>query len=1073
LKSWRRTDQLNPFENNNEEIIMKKTCRILASVFCASLLFAVCGTARAATYDKTLSITVTGVPSGVTLTDFPLLVRLSETAITGFSYQDFRGTNGSDLRFETADGTGLAYDIDTWNDQGESLVWVKVPTLAQNDVLTMRYGSDAPDANDPTAVWANYVAVYHGNDLTCATGGDYPASPIKDSGSTVFAPSSNESSHLGAAFYNENTANNTRLKLGTTAKNPLVALESISQFSLSLWVKPTNTDSPSYRLASNKSKYDDAGFEFLAISGSGTQIRGNGSSNAFGWWTDGYQTLKHRAWTHQAFTINGTDAAIFADGIVKTGSVVTPTATGSYGVAIGGYANNATAAAPIVGYVDEIRIYNGVPAADYLQAEYEQVVTSDYVSYGNVQNAATDTPDISGDPVVVRNANGTYTVTATIGGVAGNQYDLAVLFGNTTLWSTTWTATAGADTYALSWTSDGTEAAGTYAASVVATAPSGASARRTSDEIFLVGDIAAAKGADANEEGLVAGSFVLSRPGDATLPLTVAYDVSSATATAGVSYQTPSGTATFAAGESTVSVPITPRNDAALKTDATLTLSVLAGSGLYGGVGNTAALTLLDYAVPAGYNAWVATYDGNASSDANWSLGRAPVATDNILLGAWSSRNLTWDAAATHEVASWTQTADYNGLVTFPITYEGADVDAGFILFTVSGDVSVLGGAWVHPVQGDSSKTSAEPVERYRLNVAVGGDFTVGSGVNVSAQGRGRGFWVYNTNKGWSGRGVYGGYVVMDTNTMYSAEADEAFIPYGSILEPLDTGKGITSQTDSAIDIGHGGGAIHIVVSGDFVNEGRVIANGQTSTGTTGGSGGSIYVRASNILGDGSFEAKASNLTSSGAKAAGSGGRISLVATGSNAATSSTASAAGGRSFGWWQRENLIQEGAAGTVWLQSGADKTLLVRNVVDNWTDGAYHDLGPYVRAYTPIPGDDAAASRDAFAGATLYAASNARIRLLANQRFATLKVRTESNSLAHVDLAGKCLKVKSVVDSSGNDLGIAHGTYTLADALANGWTWFEDSSATLNTEGTAVETAGTGTLVVGAPGFSIIVR
>jgi hypothetical protein len=1051
---------------------MKTPARSLTALAGLALL---ASAASAATYDKTLQITVNGVPENVTLTDFPLLVRLSESAITGFSYQDFRGTNGSDLRFETADGTGLAYDIDTWNDQGESLVWVKVPTLAKGDVLTMRYGSAAPDANDPTAVWANYVGVWHGNDLTCATGGDYPASPIKDSGSTVFAPSSNESSHLGAAFRNENTANNTRLKLGTTAKNPLVALASISQFSLSLWVKPTNTDSPSYRLASNKSSYGDNGFEFLAISGSGTQIRGNGSGNAFGWWPDGYQTLKRRAWTHQAFTINGTDAAIFADGIVKTGSVVAPTATGSYGVAIGGYANNAQSAAPIVGYVDEIRIYNGVPAAAYLQAEYAQVVAAGYVSYGTVQNAATDTPDFSVDPAVVRNANGTYTVTATVSGVAGNQYDLAVLFGNTTLWSTTWTATAGADTYALSWTSAGTEAAGTYAASVVATAPSGASARRTTDDIFLVGDVTAAKGADANEEGLVAGSFVLSRPGDATLPLTVAYDVSSATATAGVSFQAPSGTATFAAGESTVSVPITPLNDAALKADATLTLSVLAGSGLYGGVGNTAALTLFDYAIPSDYNVWVAAYDGNASSDANWSLGRAPVATDNILLGAWSSRNLTWDAAASHTVASWTQTADYNGLVTFPITYENADVDAGFNLFTVSGDVSVLGGAWVHPVQGDSVKTAgaAAPVERYWLNVAVGGDFTVGSGVNISAQGRGRGFW---TGGGFHARGLHAGYVITATNQMHDAVSDPLLVPFGSILEPVATGKGAArgnNGTDAPGSDGHGGGALHIVVGGTFSNAGRVIANGQSATGISGGAGGSVYVRAAAIAGDGPFSANASAPSGSGQQAAGSGGRVSLIATGANAASASTASANGSRAPDYWQRENQpYWEGAAGTVWLQSGTDKTLLVRNVVDSWSNGTYYDLGPYVRAYTPIPGDDAADSRSAFSGATLYAASNARIRLLNALRFATLQVRTETASLAHVDLAGKRLMVDSVVDSHGNVIATS-GTFTLADALAKGWTWFEDSSATLNADGTAVATPGTGALVIGDQATVLLFR
>ena len=1047
---------------------MNTTPRTLRAAIAGLALIA--ATASAATYDKTLEITVGGVPDGVTLTDFPLLVRLSESTISGFSYEDFLGTDGSDLRFETADGTGLAYDIDTWNENGESLVWVKVPTLAKGDTLVMRYGSAAPDANDPTAVWANYVAVYHGNGWTSATGGDYPASPLPATGGYVLSDA--RADHLGSAFYNANTATGTRFKLGTRDKNPLAALTSVSRFAVSAWVKSASA-TPKVRFFSNKVAYGDNGFEFMGISGTGVILRGNGTSPQVGASTALYQLLKNNDWNYVAATINGTSGTMVVNDQSESGTVATPNTAGDQGVAFGGYSADTNRYDPLTGYADEIRIYNGVPAAEYLQAEYAQVVTSGYVAYGTVQNAAQDTPDISAGPAVARNQDGTYTVTATIGGVAGNAYGLAVVFGNTTLWSTTWTAAAGAEEYALSFTTDGTEAAGTYAATVVATAPSGASARRTSDEIFLVGDIAAAKGADANEEGLVAGSFVLSRPGDATLPLTVAYAVSSDTATAGVSYQTPSGTATFAAGESTVSIPLVPLNDAALKADATLTLSVLAGSGLYGGVGNSAVLTLVDYAIPAGYNAWIATYDGNASSDANWSLGRAPVAGDRILLGAWSSRNLTWDAAATHEVAFWTQTADYNGLVTFPITYEDADVDAGFNLFTVSGDVSVLGGAWVHPVQGDSSKTSAEPVERYRLNVAVGGDFTVGTGVNISAQGRGRGFW---TGGGFHARGIHAGYVITATNQMHDVVSDPLLVPFGSILEPVATGKGAArgdNGTDAPVTDGHGGGALHIVVGGTFSNAGRVIANGQSGSQVAGGAGGSIYVCAAAIAGAGTFEANASAPSGSGQHAASSGGRVSLVATGANAASASTASATGSRAPDFWQRQNQpYWEGAAGTVWLQSGTDKTLLVRNVVDSWSQGNYYDLGPYVRAYTPIPADDAAASRAAFADATLYAASNARIRLLSSLRFATLEVRTETASLAHIDLAGRKLAVDSVIDSHGNEL-VSGGTYTLAEALANGWTWFEDSSATLNEDGTAVATAGSGALVVGDQSTLVLFR
>ena len=81
----------------------------------------------------------------------------------------------------------------------------------------------------------------------------------------------------------------------------------------------------------------------------------------------------------------------------------------------------------------------------------------------------------------------------------------------------------------------------------------------------------------------------------------------------------------------------------------------------------------------------------------------------------------------------------------------------------------------------------------------------------------------------------------------------------------------------------------------------------------------------------------------------------------------------------------------------------------------------------------------------------------------QFAKLKVRTETASLAHIDLYGKTLRVDSVVDSSDNDIisKKKKGTYTLADATAKGWAWFEDS-------------VGGGKLVVGVtPGFALVVR
>ena len=71
--------------------------------------------------------------------NFPLLVRLSSTRQLGFDPAEC-GVNGADLRFALADGTLLAHEIDTWNQTGESLVWVNVPSLAADTKVIAYWG---------------------------------------------------------------------------------------------------------------------------------------------------------------------------------------------------------------------------------------------------------------------------------------------------------------------------------------------------------------------------------------------------------------------------------------------------------------------------------------------------------------------------------------------------------------------------------------------------------------------------------------------------------------------------------------------------------------------------------------------------------------------------------------------------------------------------------------------------------------------------------------------------------------------------------------------------------------------
>ena len=1034
---------------------MKNTSiRILASVFCASLLFAVCGTARAATYAKKLDITAAGVPENVTLTDFPLLVRLS-TNITDFAYTDFVSNDGTDLHFEDANGNALAYDIDTWNTSGESLVWVKVPSLQKDDVITAKFGSVAPDANDATNVWSNYVFVWHGNgDGTGqdATGRTRTMTPQ----SNGFAISADETAFLGSSYLNTQSGN-TAKKISVTS-NPFSDLTSIGTYAVSLWIKPAQAE-PNIRLISTKKSHTNNGMELMAIKNSGMLLRGNGNSKTVAWPgtnTDyGYQALKKQSWAHVAGVANGTSGKIFTNGQSFSG-VIDATTTAAEGFSICGMGGDGTYDQPSMGYVDEVRLYNGNPDDAYLAAEWAQVASNNYVVCGAVQATSSDAATITDAPGVVRNGDGTYTVSAVFTGTVGSTYDVEFQLNGAA--ADTQSVTLETTETNLSWTTAANLADGTYLPRVQVSIGT-STALRAADTAFLAGDLAFGVCTNAYEEGLVPGAFVLTRPGDAAQPLTVAYSVASPTAVAGTSYAAFPGTATFAAGEASVAIPVVPLNDAALMADATLTLTLSAG--LYGiaqGAGSV-SVTLVNFAPPEGYNVWIAPSgsDGLASTGSNWSAGRAPTATDKILLGAWSVMDLTWDAAATNTVAAWEQRVEYTGTVTFPITYEGVAGDEGFNLFAVTGNVALNGGSWVHPIQGNSSKTATEPVEKYRLTIAVGGNMSIASGVDVSAEGRGRGFWIYDTNsKGWRGRAAHAGYVITTTNDMFSAESDPLFMPYGSILAPVATGKGTTSQGDPAVDLGHGGGAIRLAIAGQLSHAGRIIANGQKDTGATGGAGGSIWVSASTIYGAGTFEANGTTANGSGAHAASSGGRVSIVTTGFNSASAATATAHGSRAPDQYQVSNdPYWQGAAGTVWLQSSSDKTLLVRN---SCTFNSV-ECAPYIRAYTPIPADDdPAAFSQEIKDATLYINSNGRVRLEGNLKFRTLKVvRTPTASIARLDLHGKTLRVESIVDSDGNVIA-DRGIFNAANP-PTGWTGLEDA-------------VGSGKLIVGDSSIGTVI-
>jgi len=124
-------------------------------------------------------------PGGTTpLTNFPALVVLS-TNLAGFRYTDFNGTN-ADLRFtDSTTVNELNYQVEKWDPNGNSYVWVQVPRLVDSNTLICAFwgksGQAIPAYSTNGSTWSNgYVAVWHMSETNAqdSTSNRYHCTPV-------------------------------------------------------------------------------------------------------------------------------------------------------------------------------------------------------------------------------------------------------------------------------------------------------------------------------------------------------------------------------------------------------------------------------------------------------------------------------------------------------------------------------------------------------------------------------------------------------------------------------------------------------------------------------------------------------------------------------------------------------------------------------------------------------------------------------------------------------------------------------------------------------------------------------
>ena len=127
------------------------------------------------------------IPAGSVVQGFPLLVRLNKETFDFSKAQP----HGDDVRFATADGAALPYEIEDWDAAGGSAaVWVRVPKIAGNarQELRMFWGkADAKSESSGKAVFNEsngFLSVWHLGDTVADEVGTLDC---KDAGTTQTA----------------------------------------------------------------------------------------------------------------------------------------------------------------------------------------------------------------------------------------------------------------------------------------------------------------------------------------------------------------------------------------------------------------------------------------------------------------------------------------------------------------------------------------------------------------------------------------------------------------------------------------------------------------------------------------------------------------------------------------------------------------------------------------------------------------------------------------------------------------------------------------------------------------------
>ena len=325
-------------------------------------------------FRRVCTVTFVGYAGSSTLWQFPALVRIPAGSPI---YQDC-AADGSDIRFVDAEGYLVDHEIDTWNANGESLIWVRVPQLEGTSTALLMYfccrGENV--SVNPRNVWAyaGFKGVWH---FSGSNADSSPNALVCENSSTP--PSFSAVGSVGTAFSSTGSA------FVQTANDPRWANYG-SDLTLSCWAKANSVGYS--RIITSKNAFNDAnGFE-LTLQNSATIYNtiGDGSYAKFQSELNGANCSASPVYVTSVMSNGG--VTLYSNGAVTgTSTDSCPLTPSTRALGLGKFPGSSNAGWN--GTLDEMRLRWIASSADWVAADYATQCNASFAVLGEIEKINT------------------------------------------------------------------------------------------------------------------------------------------------------------------------------------------------------------------------------------------------------------------------------------------------------------------------------------------------------------------------------------------------------------------------------------------------------------------------------------------------------------------------------------------------------------------------------------------------------------------------------------------------------------------------------------------------------------